>query len=60
MLQGSSGGLWTMENKIRVVPDACCFLSDVQMISLADPERLRIILSAQKKSFSDAGCVLFP
>ena len=43
-----------MENKIRVVPDACCFLSDVQMISLANPERLRIILSAQKKSFSDA------
>ena len=48
-----------MENKIRVVPDASCFLSDVQMISLANPERLRIILSAQKKSFSDAGCVLF-
>ncbi len=24
-----------MEDKIRVVPDACCFLRDVQMITLA-------------------------
>ena len=27
-----------MENKIRVVPDACCFLSDVQMITLAEQQ----------------------
>ena len=38
MLQGTSGGLWTMENKIRVAPDACCFLSDVQMITLAEQQ----------------------
>ncbi len=38
MLQGTSGGLWTMQNKIRLVPDACCFLSDVQMITLAEQQ----------------------
>ncbi len=38
MPQGTPGGLWTMENEIGVVPDACCFLSDVQMITLAEQQ----------------------